>query len=150
MSEEDKIDTKVFFLSHTLSLKKVSCHQWSAAARTETTHVTPAPALLNECYKYQSKMQQNNLNTVFMANVIYLSRNCKTMHEEKVINCLRVWARLSCYTIYTIKNQAPGHRKHRNKTKRKKTHTCTHTHSCCGPLQTWTSSMLGIFLKAVQ
>lgn len=75
MSEDDKIDTKVFFLSHTLSLKKVSSHQCFAAARTETTHITPAPALLNECYKYQSKMQQNNLNRAFLANVIYLSRN---------------------------------------------------------------------------
>lgn len=62
MLEEGKIDTKVLFPSHTLSLNKVSSHQCSAAARTETTRITPVSVLLNECYKYQSKMRQSYLN----------------------------------------------------------------------------------------
>lgn len=86
MSEDDKVDTKVFFLSHTLSLKKVSSHQCSAAARTETTHVTPAPALLNECYKYQSKMQQNYLYRFFLANVTYLRRNVSLLIIKQCMN----------------------------------------------------------------
>lgn len=64
MSEEGTIDTGVLFLSHTLYSNKVSSHQCAAVAKTEATHVTPAPALLNECDKCQRKTQQINLHRI--------------------------------------------------------------------------------------